>query len=141
MQQVIDVACRLGLCVQAGHSVLIFCGSKAHCEKVAKHIAKHITVPERAKPATAAGGNAATDDEAAAGTGDIPRAQLPTELTRVAAKPDEALKQVLPAGVAYHHSGLTMDERQLVERAFCSGAVWLGLIAKQTPVLPAARRA
>jgi DNA polymerase theta len=119
---VTDAAGGADVCAQAGHSVLIFCGSKAHCEKVAKHIAKHITVKERSKPSAAAGGNAAAGDEAAAVAGDIPRAQLLTELTRVAAKPDEVLKQVLPAGVAYHHSGLTMDERQLVERAFCSGA-------------------
>jgi hypothetical protein len=88
--------------------VLIFCGSKAHCEKVAKHIAKHITVPERSKPATAAAAGAAAaaaaaaaadaggedGGEAAADAGHICRAQLLTELTRVAAKPDEALKQV-----------------------------------------------
>lgn len=53
---------------QAGHSVLIFCGTKAHCEKVAKHIAKRIQVPERARPATAAAAAEAGDDaEAPAG--------------------------------------------------------------------------
>jgi hypothetical protein len=44
-------------------------------------------------------------------------------LCRVSAKPDDALKEVLPKGVAYHHSGLSSDERVVVERAFCSGAV------------------
>lgn len=85
-------------CMQAGHSVLIFCGSKAHCEKVAKHIAKHITVPERSKPATAAAAAAADagseDGGEAAAAGHVCRSQLLAELTRVAAKPDEALKQV-----------------------------------------------
>lgn len=49
------------------------------------------------------------------------RAQLLSELTRITAKPDETLKVVMPKGVAFHHSGLQAEERQLVERAFCSG--------------------
>ena len=108
---------------QAGHSVLIFCGSKAHCERVAKHIAKHITVPERAKPATAAAAttDAAGDEES---SGHIARAQLLTELSRIAAKPDANLQVVLPAGIAFHHSGLQLEEKKLVEQAFCTG--WSG---------------
>jgi len=109
--------CMLGS--QAGHSVLIFCGTKRWCEDTARQIAKHITVPERAMPGAAAGGGAGDDEDDP--SGHVPRAQLLTELTRAVAKPDEVLKEVLPAGVAFHHSGLTGDEKLLVERAFCSG--------------------
>ena len=101
--------------------MLIFCGSKLHCEKVAKHIAKHITVPERAKPATAAAAADAAANEGEGTEGHVGRAQLLTELMRVAAKPDATLQQVLPAGVAFHHSGLQHEEKKLVEAAFCSG--------------------
>jgi hypothetical protein len=90
---------------------------------VAKHIAKHITVPERAKPATAAAATAdAGGDEEP--SGHIPRAQLLTELSRIAAKPDTNLQAVLPAGIAFHHSGLQLEEKKLVEQAFCTG--WSG---------------
>ena len=98
--------------------MLIFCGTKKWCEETAKHIARHVTVPERSRPTAAAAG--AADGEEAPPE-DVPRAQLLSELTRVTAKPDDVLKEVLPAGVAYHHSGLTGEERLLVERAFCSG--------------------
>lgn len=109
--------CILGL--QAGHSVLIFCGTKRWCEDTARQLAKHITVPERSMPTAAAGGSAGRDEEEP--SGHVPRAELLTELTRAVAKPDEVLKEVLPAGVAFHHSGLTGEEKLLVERAFCSG--------------------
>lgn len=60
--------------------MLIFCGTKAQCEVVAKHIANHITVPERAQPARP-GADAAGDRDAAA-AGHISRTQLLEELAR-----------------------------------------------------------
>ena len=35
------------------------------------------------------------------------------------------LKRTVPYGLAYHHSGLTMDERKLVEDAYSEGTLCL----------------
>ena len=35
------------------------------------------------------------------------------------------LKQTIPFGVAYHHSGLTMDERKLIEDGYSQGVLSL----------------
>ena len=35
------------------------------------------------------------------------------------------LKRVVPYGMAYHHSGLTMDERKLIEEAYKEGVLCL----------------
>ncbi|KAF6260745.1 hypothetical protein COO60DRAFT_857019 [Scenedesmus sp. NREL 46B-D3] len=104
--------------VQAGHSVLVFCASKNWCEITAKHIAKMLTIPERSKPKSA---QPVTPGEAA---GLSAREGVVAELARNGAHRQEyVLKDVVAKGVAFHHAGLTADERELVERAYLSGAI------------------
>ncbi|XP_073285327.1 helicase and polymerase-containing protein TEBICHI isoform X1 [Primulina huaijiensis] len=95
--------------VQEGHSVLIFCSSRKGCESTARHIAKYIKkicVSPRDE-----------DDDFF----DINSAIY--SLRRSAAGLDPVLEETLPLGVAYHHAGLTVEEREAVETFYRKGLV------------------
>lgn len=80
--------------VSEGHSVLVFCSSRKGCETTARHISKFLppfTIVERDKMIGPIDGNAAVE-----------------ELRKCPAGLDPVLADTLPAGVAYHHAGLTV---------------------------------
>lgn len=79
--------------VSEGHSVLVFCSSRKGCETSARHIAKHLI------PFTVIKKNTNGPADAAAAV---------EELRRCSAGLDPVLADTLPAGVAYHHAGLTV---------------------------------
>ncbi|KAJ8260914.1 hypothetical protein COCON_G00166370 [Conger conger] len=89
------------------HSCLVFCPTKKNCENVALMICKYLKkeyVQHR-------------EGEKAALLGDL-RASGNGLLCPV-------LQKTVPYGLAYHHSGLTGDERRLVEEAYMAGALCL----------------
>ncbi|XP_031265968.1 helicase and polymerase-containing protein TEBICHI isoform X2 [Pistacia vera] len=95
--------------VQEGHSVLIFCSSRKGCESTARHVSKFlkkcsISVHSR-------------DGEFADITSAI------DALRRCPAGVDPILEETLPSGVAYHHAGLTVEEREIVETCYRKGLV------------------
>ena len=96
--------------LQEGHSVLVFCASKMLCEHAAKHIAKLLDIPDRA----ALAGPGADGDH-------FDRSWLTAELGRLPGAVEPAFHELLPKGVAYHHAGLTTEERELVEQGYSKG--------------------
>ena len=53
------------------------------------------------------------------------RLQLMKALYNEASDLCPVMKQTIPFGIAYHHSGLTMDERKLIEDGYCQGVLCL----------------
>ncbi|KAG8183223.1 hypothetical protein JTE90_005672 [Oedothorax gibbosus] len=100
-----DVITGLVMEVIPQNSCLVFCPTKKHCENVAKTLCqllpKHICEYKQDKK------EALLHTLREEGNGNI----------------CEILAQSLKFGVAYHHSGLTMDERKLIEEAYQSGTL------------------
>ncbi|XP_075107854.1 helicase and polymerase-containing protein TEBICHI-like isoform X1 [Nicotiana tabacum] len=95
--------------VQEGHSVLIFCSSRKGCESTAKHVAKYL---KRFSLNHLSDQNESIDITSAIDA-----------LRRSPAGLDPVLEETLPAGVAYHHAGLTVEERETVETCYRRGLV------------------
>ncbi|XP_056587206.1 helicase POLQ-like isoform X2 [Triplophysa dalaica] len=88
-------------------SCLIFCATKKNCENLAgmicKYLNKHFITHKEAEKATLLG------ELRNSGNGSL----------------CPVLRKTVPFGLAYHHSGLTSDERKLVEEAYSSGVLCL----------------
>nr|XP_056711321.1 helicase POLQ-like [Euleptes europaea] len=89
------------------YSCLVFCPTKKNCENVAETICKYLkrdykTLREREKR------------------------DLIEDLTNICnGRLCPVLKRTIPFGIAYHHSGLTNDERKRIEEAYSSGILCL----------------
>ncbi|KAF5196228.1 Dna polymerase theta protein [Thalictrum thalictroides] len=93
--------------VQEGHSVLIFCSSRKGCESTAKHVSKfikHLPVSTHDDRSEFSDIYSAID-----------------ALRRCPVGLDPTLEETLPSGVAYHHAGLTVEEREIVETCYRKG--------------------
>ncbi|XP_059460849.1 helicase and polymerase-containing protein TEBICHI isoform X2 [Corylus avellana] len=95
--------------VQEGHSVLIFCSSRKGCESTARHVSKFL---RRFSV------NVHNDESEFV---DITSAI--DALRRCPAGLDPILEETVPSGVAYHHAGLTVEEREIVETCYRRGLV------------------
>lgn len=123
----------ISLCYETvcdGHSILIFCPSKNWCEKLADTIARefynlhqrtlqHTDGPNKTPPLLPVN----LDRE---GIEDVMG-----QLKRAPAGLDSVLARTVTWGVAFHHAGLTFDERDIIEGAFRHGFVRV-LIATST---------
>ena len=107
--------------VAQGHSVLIFCPTKSWCENLA---------------CTLAGGHCVTNTTGESGEDRslISKKQLfgvCEQLRRTQVGLDRALEKTVPHGVAFHHAGLTFEEREIIEGAFRDNQIKI-LIATST---------
>ncbi|XP_072765089.1 DNA polymerase theta isoform X1 [Anoplolepis gracilipes] len=121
-----DVDNILQLCIEtisAGNSVLIFCPTKKWCEKLAEQIAaaffklgcKNTMLGEMLRK-------------------EINNVLIQETLEQLKRSPsglDTILKNTVSFGIAFHHAGLTMDERDIIEGSFRTGSLRV-LIATST---------
>ncbi|MCJ1445115.1 MAG: hypothetical protein MMC23_005620 [Stictis urceolatum] len=92
---------------QAGYGALVFCGSRAKCQTTADTIAQ-------AMPTADEVGHEIMEK----------RHEVVATLRWLAMIPvDDALARTVPYGVAFHHAGLTTQERDAVAEAYGQGAL------------------
>ncbi|XP_017792592.1 PREDICTED: DNA polymerase theta [Habropoda laboriosa] len=114
------------LCIETisdGHSVLIFCPTKNWCEKLAEQIAAAFYKLGQENTQL---GKTLRDQ--------LDSALISETLEQLKRSPiglDNVLKNTVSFGVAFHHAGLTMDERDIIEGSFRSGSLRV-LIATST---------
>ncbi|XP_077381163.1 DNA polymerase theta isoform X2 [Festucalex cinctus] len=102
--------------VREGHSVLLFCPSKNWCEKLADSIAREFyNLKHTEREGDSEPQPVCLDQEGLVG--------VIAQLSRTPAGLDPILKRTVPWGVAFHHAGLTFDERDVLEGAFRQGMV------------------
>ncbi|NXE60688.1 HELQ Helicase, partial [Calcarius ornatus] len=89
------------------YSCLIFCPTKKNCENVASMVCKYLKKEFRAHKEKEK--QDLIKDLKSIGNGTV----------------CPVLKQTVPFGIAYHHSGLTNDERKSIEEAYSAGVLCL----------------
>lgn len=106
------------------HSILIFCPTKNWCEKMAQHVSGEFFNI----------GSSSTSQYGAQLRQQLKGDLLAQVLERLKATPaglDPVLGQTIRFGVAFHHAGLTTEEREIIETAFRHGVV-RALVATST---------
>lgn len=115
------------LCIETileGCSVIIFCPSKDWCEALCRHVASFIYSVGKNKGSS---------------VGELIRKNLnmdfieetKLQLRNCETGLDSALEQSISYGCAFHHAGLTTDERDIIESGFKSGSLRV-LVATST---------
>ncbi|XP_068756266.1 DNA polymerase theta-like [Montipora capricornis] len=118
-----------------GHSVLVFCPTKNWCEKLAESIARHFAE-------IGSLGLQGEGSHTGSGRGFVKASNLLTfdyvalkevieQLKRTQVGLDSVLSRLVPHAVAFHHAGLTFDERDIIEGAFRQGSIRV-LVATST---------
>ncbi|XP_063984918.1 DNA polymerase theta [Diachasmimorpha longicaudata] len=108
----------IALCLETladGHSVLIFCPTKNWCETLARQISSSFSHLGRTDTPIGQSLRSELNKDAIMDTLE--------QLKRSPCGLDSVLRSTVSFGVAYHHAGLTMDERDVIEGAFRSGAL------------------
>ncbi|XP_037859312.2 DNA polymerase theta isoform X7 [Chlorocebus sabaeus] len=104
--------------IRDNHSVLLFCPSKTWCEKLADIIARefynlHHQTEGLVKPSECPPVNLEQKE----------LLEVMDQLRRLPSGLDSVLQKIVPWGVAFHHAGLTLEERDIIEGAFRQGLI------------------
>lgn len=95
-----------------GHSVLIFCGTRRNCEVTAAMVAKHLE-------SLSQGDNNASNHALTAA-----RQELISQIEdAMSASLSPGLGETILAGVAWHHAGLSQEEKAGIEAGYRSGTL------------------
>uniref|UniRef100_A0A915BV58 DNA polymerase theta n=1 Tax=Parascaris univalens TaxID=6257 RepID=A0A915BV58_PARUN len=104
------------LCVESlssGDSVLVFCSSKSETEKVASAVSAYLKDSLSQEPLPDF--HRFIKKEALSSFTEFFRNETQSN--------DEVLLSVIPTGVAFHHAGLTVEERETIEDGFRGGII------------------
>ncbi|KAM6162866.1 DNA polymerase theta [Erethizon dorsatum] len=104
--------------VRDNHSVLLFCPSKKWCEKLATIIAREFyNLYHQAE------GLAKPSEVTTPILESKSLLEVVDQLKRSPSGLDSVLQKTVPWGVAFHHAGLTFEERDIIEGAFRQGLI------------------
>ncbi|XP_049641821.1 DNA polymerase theta [Suncus etruscus] len=104
--------------IRDNHSVLIFCPSKKWCEKLADTIAyEFYNLRHQAK------GKLGSSELLPVFVEHKGILEVINQLKRLPSGLDSVLQKTIPWGVAFHHAGLTFEERDIIEGAFRQGHI------------------
>jgi DNA polymerase theta len=123
--------------LQWGKSVMLFCPSKQRCATCARELAniiregRYINIAAGVHSRMGMSINDGNSSSSSSSNGisvdseDMrwKRMALLNELRLAPVRLCEVLKATIPFGVAYHHAGLTAEERRIVESGFRSGTI------------------
>ncbi|XP_042525596.1 DNA polymerase theta isoform X1 [Dipodomys spectabilis] len=104
--------------VRDNHSVLLFCPSKKWCEKLADIVAREFyNLHKQAE------GLVQPSEFPPVVLGQKGLLEVMDQLKRSPSGLDSVLQNTVPWGVAFHHAGLTFEERDIIEGAFRQGLI------------------
>lgn len=109
------------------NGALVFFNNKEKCEQLAKTIADNISKVLNAKTTA----NADRTDSLRKVLEKANAENVVEQLRACPVKEDRTLSYLVRLGVAYHHAGLTMEQREVIEDAFRNGQVKI-LVATST---------
>ena len=105
-----------------GFGALIFCATKAQCERLCRNLATNIyEFGKGSKPKNEATALFRTKILSELNFNQI--TEVLQQLEKCPAGLDQSIAANLRFGVAFHHAGLSMDERSIIEQAFRNGIV------------------
>ena len=120
------------LCLQTireKNSVLIFCPTKAWCEKLSEILAKNLR--NSSPPTSKVSPSGFVKASQLVLFDDNGLSEVMEQLRRCPVGLDPVLAKVIVNAVAFHHAGLTFDERDVIEGAFRRGVIKV-LVATST---------